>query len=36
MVPNYIGIIISQCKDPYQPTSIMESNDGFGVAVCLP
>ena len=24
-----IGIIINHYKDPYQPTSIMESNKGF-------
>ena len=27
--PSYIGIIINHYKDPYKPTSIMESNKGF-------
>ena len=25
ILPNYMGIFISQYKDPYKPTSIMES-----------
>ena len=25
----YVGILISQYKDPYKPTSIMESSKGF-------
>ena len=29
ILPNYIGIIISHHKDPYKPTSIMESNKFF-------
>ena len=29
ILPNYIGIIIGHYKDPYKPTSIMESNKGF-------
>ena len=33
ILPRYIGIIydyfISHCKDPYQPTSIMECQQGF-------
>ena len=28
----YMGIFISQCKDPYKPTSIMESRRVFFVA----
>ena len=29
MLPRYMGVIISHCKDPYKPTSIMESKKGF-------
>ena len=29
ILPNYIGIIIKQYKDPYSPTSIMESRRVF-------
>ena len=29
ILPSYIGIIISHYKDPYQPTSIMECQQGF-------
>ena len=29
ILPNHMGILISQYKDPYQPTSIMESSKGF-------
>ena len=29
MLPNYIGIIINHYKDPYEPTSIMESSKFF-------
>ena len=29
ILPRYIGIIISQYKDPYRPTSIMECQQGF-------
>ena len=29
ILPSYIGITINHYKDPYQPTSIMESNKGF-------
>ena len=25
MLPSYMGIIIHHCKDPYEPTSMMES-----------
>ena len=32
ILPNYMGILISQYKDPDIPTSIMESNKGFFVA----
>ena len=32
VLPNYIGIIINRCKDPYKPTSRMESSKGFFVA----
>ena len=28
-LPSYIGIILSHYKDPYQPTSIMECQQGF-------
>ena len=28
-LPSYIGIIISHYKDPYQPTSRMECQQGF-------
>ena len=31
-LPSYIGIIISQYKDPYYPTGIMESKRFFFVA----
>jgi len=31
-LPNYIGILISQYKDPYKPTSLMESRRVFFVA----
>ncbi len=29
ILPSYIGIIIGHYKDPYQPTSIMECQQGF-------
>ena len=29
ILPSYIRTIISYCKDPYQPTRIMECNKGF-------
>ena len=29
ILPNYMGIIISQYKDPYKPISIMEGHKGF-------
>ena len=29
ILPNYIGIIINHYKDPYEPTSVMESSRGF-------
>ena len=29
LLPSYMGVLISQYKDPYQPTSIMESSKGF-------
>ena len=29
ILPSYIGIIIRHYKDPYQPTSIMECQQGF-------
>ena len=32
MLPNYMGILISQYKDPCKPTSIMESRRVFFVA----
>ena len=32
ILPNYMGILISQYKDPYKPTSIMESRRVFFVA----
>ena len=32
ILPSYIGIIISHYKDPYEPTSIMESKRFFFVA----
>ena len=32
ILPSYIGIIINHFKDPYKPTSIMESNKFFSVA----
>ena len=32
MLPNYMGSLISQYKDPYKPTSIMESRRVFFVA----
>ena len=28
-LPSYMGIMISQYKDPYKPTSIMECHKGF-------
>ena len=31
-LPSYIGIIVNHCKDPYQPTSRMESRRVFYVA----
>ena len=36
ILPNYIGILISQYKDPYKPTSIMESRRVFFVAHMVP
>ena len=32
ILPSYIGIIINNYKNPYKPTSIMESSKGFFVA----
>ena len=29
ILPSYIGVIISQYKDPYKPISLMEGNKGF-------
>ena len=29
ILPSYIGIIINHYKDPYYPTSVMESSKGF-------
>ena len=29
ILPSYIGIIINHYKDPYKPTSIMESSKRF-------
>ena len=29
ILPKYIGIIINHYKDSYEPTSIMESSEGF-------
>ena len=29
MLPSDMGILIGHCKDPYQPTSIMERHKGF-------
>ena len=29
MLPSYIAIIMNNYKDPYSPTSIMESSRGF-------
>ena len=36
ILPNYIGILISQYKDPYRPTNIMESRRVFFVAQVCP
>ena len=36
ILPNSMGIFISQYKDPYKPTSIMESKRGFFVAQLIP
>ena len=42
ILPRYIGIIVIHCKDPYRPTSIMESNQFFfcfrrsgDISICL-
>ena len=32
ILPSYVGIILNHDKDPYQPTSIMESRRGLFVA----
>ena len=32
MLPSYMEIIISHCKDPYQPTSTMERHKGLNTA----
>ena len=29
ILPSYIGILINHCKDPYEPTSLMESRRIF-------
>ena len=29
ILPSYMGIIINHCKDPYEPTSMMESKKDF-------
>ncbi len=34
ILPSYIGILIIHCKDPYYPTSIMESWKGFFRGSC--
>ena len=36
ILPSYVGIIINHCEDPYQPTSIMESERFFFVAHLVP
>ncbi len=34
-LPSYMGIIMNHDKDPYKPTSIMESKSFFSWLICI-